>query len=502
MPPSASENQSIGGPAVEDGEVGRAAKDAFEGLLVSKARARRFAGGHSIPYYLAESLIANYRADGASGSEAAGKARALLSSRLAEPEDIELIKMRASREGSVRIIDRVEGEFDPRQEEPVLNFSQLGLTKVPARVEIAEEHTRLLKSGFYADVKLTTEDATSSGSAFRVKDLRPLDWSSSDLLAQLKAGRNKFSDAAWLCFLVRSVGYAAPSAAISPRTAALILLRLVPLVQKQYSMLELGPRQSGKTFPYEELAPQAYVLSTGKATPSKLFVHAGTGEAGLVATEDVVCLDEVTTASGLDEIASGLKSYLSSGTVRRGKHEVHGQASIVLLGNVDRPVKEILEGGGQLFAPLPEAFEEDTAFMDRISAQLPGWEMPKLGTEHYASGLALPSDALARCLKELREIKYKRRLKRDLFLKGNLKKRDREAAWETIGGLLKLIYPDPDASPSKEVLRWAAWLALEMRLRIRAQQHRLQPEEFEEGEFGFRVEGGDRVTRVRLPEEQ
>jgi len=211
----------------------------------------------------------------------------------------------------------------------------------------------------------------------------------------------------------------------------------------------------------------------------------------------------------IGDIVSGPKGYLCSGASRPGKEEVRGRASVVFIGNIDRPVEEVLEDGGHLFAPLPEALGGDTAVMDRISAYVPGWEVPKLGPKHYASGLALPSDVLAECLNELREKNYTPEIRHRLTLKGNLTGRDRRAVWQTISGLVKLIYPASDglstqevaSEVSDEVLRWAAWLGLEMRLRVRAQQHRLQPEEFEEGDFGFRV-GDDRITPIRLREEK
>jgi len=207
----------------------------------------------------------------------------------------------------------------------------------------------------------------------------------------------------------------------------------------------------------------------------------------------------------IGDIVSGPKGYLCSGASRPGKEEVRGRASVVFIGNIDRPVEEVLEDGGHLFAPLPEALGGDTAVMDRISAYVPGWEVPKLGPEHYASGLALPSDVLAECLKELRERNYTPEIRHRLTLTGNLTGRDRRAVWQTISGLAKLIYPSPDGISSKnvsdEVLQWAAWLGLEMRLRVRAQQRRLQPKEFEEGEFGFTFDGDGKTVAVRLPEE-
>ena len=415
--------------------------------------------------------------------------------------------MEASTEGSVQVIDEVAGEFDEHLGEPVLAFSELGLKNVPVDKETAKNHPRLLKGGFYANVQLSYVGESDSGSPFRAANLRPLAPSGTDLLERLSAGRKHFSDAAWLYFLVRSVGLAAPSERIGPRTAALAVLRLVPLVQKQYSLLELGPRGTGKSYLYENLTPHAYVLQSGTASKAQLFVHAGTGEAGLVAEYDAVCFDEVTTTSaGIGDIVSSLKGYLSSGASRRGKEEVRGRASVVFIGNIDRPVGEVLGESGHLFAPLPEALSEDTAVMDRISAYVPGWEMPKLGPKYYASGLALPSDVLAECLKEVRGRNYTPEIQHRLILKGNLTGRDRQAVWQTIGGLLKLIYPSPDGiSPenvSDEVLRWAAWLGLEMRLRVRSQQHRLQPDEFEEGEFGFRMEDDNRITPIRLREEK
>lgn len=509
MSPSTPNDKDVGDATVKDGEVGRAAKSAFEGWLVSKARARRFAGQHSIPHHLAESLLSQYRREGNSGGEAAGMAREVLDDRLARQEEIELLKMEASSEGSVQIIDRVEGKFDERADEPVLSFSGLGLQNVPVEQEIADEHRRLLMGGFYADVELVYQDNAGSGSPFRVGELQPLGPGGSGFLEQLSAGREHFTGAEWLYFLLRSVGYDSPSEKVGPRTAALLLLRLLPLVQEQYSLVELGPRGTGKSYLYKDLTPHACVLGSGTATEAQLIVHQGTGQGGLITQYDAVCFDEVTTASTqIGDIVGNLKEYLSSGAARRGQEEVRARASVVFIGNIDRPVEEVLEEDGHLFGPLPEALGEDTAVMDRISAYLPGWEMPKLGPKYYASGLALPSDRLAECLKELREINYTPVLKDRLSLKGNLTGRDRRAVWETVSGLVKLIYPSPGGtSPeisleevSEEVLRWAAWLGLEMRLRVRVQQHRLQPEEFDEGEFGFQVDVDGKTMAVRLPE--
>mgnify|MGYP002761414171 FL=1 len=487
---------------VEEEDVEAAARAGFGDRLVPKGWARGLAQRHPVPYYLAEALLARYRAKGDSKKEAARNAGRALGNRLARAEDVELFKARASREGAVEVIDHVEAKFDSGRGEPVASLSRLGLSKLPLEGNLAEEHDRLLKGGFYAEVQLEYED-TGGSSSFRIGGLKPLRASVADPLDQIQEGRSAFSDGAWLYFLARSVGLAVSSDALGPRAFGLALLRLIPLAQENYCLLELGPRQTGKTFVHEELAPKAHVLSSGTASPAQLVVDTRTQEPGLLATRDVVCFDEVTTATGLEEIASTLKGYLSSGAARRGKEEIQGRASVVMIGNIDRPVEEILKEEGHLFEPLPEALGEDTAFMDRVSAFLSGWEVPKLDREHFATGLALPSATLTAALSQLRRRSYGPALKSRIDLTGNLTERDRAAAWKTIVGLVKLIYPSPDGPPSEmadEVLRWAAWLGLEMRLRVRAQQRRLQPEEFEEGHFGFQVGGDGKTVPVRLPE--
>lgn len=501
---SSSGDQPSGG-VVEEGDIEAAAQSGFGSRLVPKSEARGLAQRHPVPYHLAETLLVRYRAEGRSEKEAARMAGRALGNRLARAEDVELIKTEASRSGSAEVIDHVKAEFDPGRGEPVAFLLRLGLSKLSLKGDLAEKHDRLLKGGFYADVQLEYDRSETSSTPFKVKELEPLRPAAADPLRQIAEGRPLFGDAAWFYFLARSVGLAASGEALGPRTIALALLRLVPLVQENYCLVELGPRQTGKTFVYEDLAPRAHLLSSGTATPSQLIVDTRTGEPGLLATKDVVCFDEITTATGTDDIVSALKGYLSSGAARRGKEEIRGRASVVMSGNIDRPVEEIIDGGGHLFEPLPEALGEDTAFMDRVSAFLPGWESPKLGREHFAAGPALPGATLTEALAQLRRRDYVPSVQRRIDLKGNLAERDRAAAWKTIGGLVKLVYPNPDgppSDPSGEVLRWAAWLGLEMRLRVRAQQRRLQPEEFEEGEFGFRVGDDNRITPVRLREEK
>jgi ATP-dependent Lon protease len=509
---------AVGEGAVVEGEVEAAARAGFGNQLVPKASARGLAQRHPVPYHLAEALLARFKREGHPEKEATRKAGRALGDRLARAEDVELIKTQASRSGSAEVIDHVEATFDAGRAEPVARLSRLGLSKIPLGGGLAEDHDRLLKGGFYADVQLKY-GGQGGGPPFKIGGLEPLRASAAEPLGQIWEGRPAFSDAAWLCFLARSIGLAAPSEALGPRPLALALLRLVPLAQENYCLLELGPRQTGKTFVYEELSPRAHVLSSGTASPAQLIVDTRTEEPGLLATSDVVCFDEVTTATGLEEIASALKGYLSSGAARRGREEIQGRASVVMIGNIDRPVEEILKeetlgeeipeeetlGDGHLFEPLPEALGEDTAFMDRVSAFLPGWEVPKLGREHLTSGPALPSATLAEALAQLRRQDYISALKPRLELTGNLTERDRAAAWKTIGGLVKLIYPSPDglsemAEVPDGVLRWAAWLGLEMRLRVRAQQRWLQPGEFSEGNFGFRVGGDGKTAAASLPE--
>jgi ATP-dependent Lon protease len=261
----------------------------------------------------------------------------------------------------------------------------------------------------------------------------------------------------------------------------LTLLRLVPLVEEGYHLVELGPRGTGKSYLYEELAPRARLLSGGKASVSKLFLDTRSVEKGLVADQDAIAFDEISSTDFRgDEVVSALKTYMASGKVSRGKATVQGRASVVLLGNIDAPGKLLKES--HLLAPLPGRLREDTALMDRICGYLPGWEMPKIGPGSLADGVGLTTSFLAECLSRLRRRSLTAQIegwapKESPFLRGNLQKRDWDAALQTASGLLKLIYPGlaiaggdtPIGDVQWPVLRWALWMGLEARLRVREQ---------------------------------
>lgn len=470
-----SSEKSPEGEILEEATRLPVSSDRLAGLpLVTKARARRFAERQPLPYHVAEALFARKEIQTQSLEEAAEAASHALSKRLAQPKETDQVKLQASKEGGAEVLDRLEGRFDQSQGEPLVDFSRLGLQGVPLQEGLAEKHERLLTDRLYATARLRYDDG-----AFKVTGIDPVEPSSKGLLSSLQVARESFSAPGWAYFLARSVGLATPSSllkhspsgrpsrsktgpsentpslryrAFGPRPIGLALLRLVPLVQQGFCLLELGPRQTGKTFVYEELAPQAHVLSEGTATSAQLVVSQTTGEPGLLATEDLVCFDEITTSTGTAEIVSLLKGYLSSGAARRGKEEIHGQASVALVSNIDQLVREPLYGeglkandpeqtGGQLFEPLPAALGEDTAVMERVSAFLPGWEVPKLRPEIFAKGRALPAVVLARVLEELRDASYAAAVRHRIELRGNLTGRDQRAAWETIEGLTKLICP-------------------------------------------------------------
>jgi predicted ATP-dependent Lon-type protease len=277
-----------------------------------------------------------------------------------------------------------------------------------------------------------------------------------------------------------------PEEGLGPRALSLTLLRLVPLVEPGYNLVELGPPGTGKTYLCGQLSPHAHTVPGGEVTTAKLFFHAGTRERGLVSLREVVCLDEIHTGTVGETAASALKSYMETGEVGQGTRTVQSSASVVMIGNTERPPGKLLEEG-HLLSPLPSALAEDAAFFGRLHAFVPGWEIPQVRGALLTEEAGLTRGFLAECFSQLRTQSRVPALRQRAELTGNLTERDRRAVWKTTSGLVKLLCPGPGTEAPDDVLRWALAHALEARLRVRAQQRRLRPEKFEEGRFGFRI---------------
>ncbi len=330
--------------------------------------------------------------------------------------------------------------------------------------------------------------------------LRAIQLSKREVLDVLAKGRAEFSTTEWRDLLLRSVGF--EPAGLRERAKDSLFLRMVPFVERNYNLVELGPRGTGKSHLFQQVSPYAHLISGGKATVARMFVNNANGQRGLVCQYDVVCFDEVSGVSfDQKDGVNIMKGYMESGEFSRGKESIRADGSIVLVGNFDVDV-EHQQRVGHLFGPLPPEMRNDTAFMDRIHAFLPGWEVPKMNPTLFTDHFGLVSDFLSECFTRLREESRVSALQGRVFWGGALSGRDLNAVNKTVSGLLKLLYPDAKAQVSDEDLEWAVRLALEVRRRVKEQQKRIGAAEFRNTHFSYTM-GTEGVEKfVSTPELQ
>src|SRR5439155_6957191 len=329
---------------------------------------------------------------------------------------------------------------------------------------LVHDNERMLTVGFYAEIDLSYDAVIAeekNGRPFSVSALRPIQLSKRDVLDAFYEGRKKFTAAEWKQFLLRSIGLEPSS--MTERNGDAMILRMVPFVENNYNMVELGPRGTGKSHLYQQISPYAHLVSGGKATVARMFVNNGTGQRGLVCQYDVVCFDEVSGVSfDQKDGVNIMKGYMESGEFSRGKESIRAYGGIVMVGNFDVDVAH-QQRLGHLFGPMPPEMRNDTALMDRIHCYLPGWDVPKISEASKTNHFGLVSDFLSECWSRLRSQSRISKLQSRVTFGGALSGRDQNAALKSINGLLKLIDPSPDEKVSEQDLEWTVRLALECR---------------------------------------
>jgi ATP-dependent Lon protease len=308
--------------------------------------------------------------------------------------------------------------------------------------------------------------------------------SKSDVLDVLARARKTFTTEEWINFLIRSIGLE-PSA-LSERARRVALLRMIPFVERNFNLVELGPRGTGKSHLFQQISPYAHLISGGKATVAKMFVNNASGQRGLVCQYDVVCFDEVSGISfDQKDGVNIMKGYMASGQFSRGKENIRADGCIVMVGNFDVDVEQ-QQRIGHLLSPLPPEMRNDTAFMDRLHAFVPGWDFPKLNpNDHFTNHFGLVSDFLSECWSKLRSGNRVSVMQGRVHLGGALSGRDIEAVNKTVSGLAKLLFPDPEQPVPDEDLEWIVRTALETRRRVKEQQKRCFKSEFRNTHFSY-----------------
>jgi len=466
----------------------RLAAEAYDGYIVRKDLARRFKGQYPVPTYVGEFLLGRYCAstDEDEIQEGLAIVQRQLADRAVRAGEEELFKARAREQGTVKIIDLITARLDAATDSYLANLPSLRLKDVRIDPELIREHERMLTGGFYAEIELEYDAAIAqehAGRPFGVRSLRAIQLSKRSVLDELVRGRDAFTTAEWKAFLIRSVGLEPER--LSERARDVILLRMAPYVERNYNMTELGPRGTGKSHLYQQISPYAHLVSGGKTTVARLFVNNANGQRGLVCQYDVVCFDEVSGVSfDQKDGVNIVKGYMESGEFSRGRESIRADGGIVLVGNFEVDV-EHQQRVGHLFGPLPPEMRNDTAFMDRIHAYLPGWDVPKMAPELFTDHFGLVSDFLSECWSRLRGQSRLPVLQNRVHFGGALSGRDLTAVQKTISGLLKLISPDINAPVADEDLEWAVRLALECRRRVKEQQKRVGAAEFRNTHFSY-----------------
>ena len=483
----------------------RKAAEAFPVHIVRKDLVRRFRGQFPIPTYVVEFMLGRYCAstDPTEIEEGIQMVQAQLSDRTVRAGEEELFKARARDRGSVRIIDIITARLDAKTDSYLVSLPSLRLNDVRVADKVVQDHERMLTGGFYAEVELGYDASIAQekgGRPFEILSLREIQLSTRDILDKIASGRASLSTEEWKACLLRSVGLEPDK--LNERARDAMFLRMVPFVEANYNMVELGPRGTGKSHLYQQVSPYAHLVSGGKATVARMFVNMSNGQRGLVCQYDVVCFDEVSGISfDQKDGVNIMKGYMESGEFSRGRESIRAEGSIVMVGNFDVDVQH-QQRVGHLFGPMPPEMRNDTAFMDRIHCYLPGWDVPKVSKELFTDHFGLVSDVLAECFSQLRVQSRADKLSGRVHFGGALSGRDQNAVNKTVSGLLKLLYPDPASLIPDDDLEWAVRLALEVRRRVKEQQKRIGSAEFRNTQFSY-VMGLDGVEKfVATPELQ
>ena len=467
----------------------------FDGKIVRKDLTKKIKEGANVPTYVLEFLLGQYCStdDDEIVQKGVETVKRILADNYVRPDESEKVLSRLRQRGALTIIDQVTVELNLKYDYYEARFSNLGLGGVPISEEYPEKFDRLLCGGIWCIVQLEYSNEQESDmslqdrkpkkkneSLISIRKLTPIQMPHVDI-GDLKKGRKAFTKVEWIDVLLRSIGMEPDQ--MTYREKWLLLLRMVPLVENNFNLCELGPRSTGKSHLYKEVSPNSILVSGGQTTVANLFYNMGKHTMGLVGLWDCVAFDEVAGIRFKDKDGVQImKDYMASGSFARGKEEKAANASMVFVGNINQSVDVLLKTSS-LFDPFPPEMGTDTAFLDRIHCYLPGWEIPKFRPEHFTDDYGFITDYLAEFLRELRKEQYGDALDRYFRLGKNLNQRDTIAVRKMVGGLIKLVYPD--GAFDKEELEEILQIALEMRRRVKEQLKKLGGMEFYDVNFSY-----------------
>ena len=484
-------------------ELRRKLRSNFDGRIVRKDLTKKIKEGANVPVYVLEFLLGQYCSsdDEAIIEQGVQNVKRILADNFVRPDEAQKILSQLRKNGSHTIIDMVTVHLDIKKDCFFAEFSNLGLSNVPITDAYPEKYDRLLCGGIWCIVQLEYESEGDSSfgvvdmdgnpissrqkkqkdiSPISIHKLTPIQMPHIDI-EEVKEGRKAFTQDEWMDVMLRSCGYEPDQ--LNRREKWLLLARMLPLVENNFNLCELGPRSTGKSHIYKEISPNSILVSGGQTTVANLFYNMGRKTVGLVGLWDCVAFDEVAGIKFKDKDGIQImKDYMASGSFARGKEEKAASASMVFVGNINQSVDVLLKNSS-LFDPFPPEMGTDTAFLDRLHCYIPGWEIPKFRPEHFTNDYGFITDYMAEFIRELRKEQYGDALDQYFRLGKNLNQRDTIAVRKIVDGYVKLLYPDGEYT--KEQIEEILVFALEMRRRVKEQLKKLGGMEFYDVNFSY-----------------
>jgi ATP-dependent Lon protease len=470
---------------IELDELDRLANEAFPGLVVRKDLLRRMRSAFGVPAFVIEFLLGKYCAstDEEAIREGLEFVRETLTSKYVKPDEREAVKSAIKQHTTFEIIDKISVRLVETHDKYWARLSNLDLDFINVEEHQVREHDRLLMGGVWAEIKLRYDDAyvfKGQNRPFFVEGIRPIQLSTRNI-DRFVEGRKRFTRDQWLDLLMRSMGYEPHHPYYTKRRKLHYMQRLIPLVERNYNSIELGPRGTGKSFVYQQLSPYCHLVSGGQTTTAQMFVNLSSGQRGLVALWDVVAFDEAAGVKFTDKNGINImKGYMEDGAFSRGSDVITAEGSVVFVGNIDGNIDTIIRTSN-LFYPMPK--EMDTAFYDRIHAYIPGWEFQKTSDAAYTNHFGLVTDYLAEVFREVRKRSYGDYAERYFRFGQQLGGRDQKAVRKTVSGLIKLLHPDGEVT-KVEVEEYLAY-ALEGRRRVKEQLKKMGGLEYWDTTFSY-----------------
>ena len=479
------EDTNLPAPSTDaNDELNRKLRENFDGKIVRKDLTKHIKEGANVPVYVLEYLLGQYcnSEDEQIISEGVENVKRILANNYVRPDEAQKVLSALRERGAYTVIDKVTVLLNVKKDRYEAEFSNLGIKGIPINPDYPSQYDRLLCGGIWCIVQLDYEyiEEEKDMSPIHIRKLTPVQMPHVDM-DDLKNGRKAFTKEEWITILLRSTGMEATK--IPPRVQWLLLARMLPLVENNLNLCELGPRSTGKSHLYKEISPNSILVSGGQTTVANLFYNMSSKTVGLVGMWDCVAFDEVAGITFKDKDGVQImKDYMASGSFARGKEEKAATASMVFVGNLNHDVSVLMKTS-HLFEPFPDVMAYDSAFLDRMHGYIPGWEIPKYRPEHFTDDYGFITDYLSEFMRELRKESYGDSIDKYFHLGKNLNQRDTIAVRRLVDGFVKLVYPDGEFN--KDDIAEILDIALELRRRVKEQLKKIGGMEFYDVNFSY-----------------